>query len=152
MLPWIIILGILGLMLVLAEILIPGFGIFGVFGSLVLLGTVVLSYKTYGEVAFLITLTVLAIAFVLLILIAKKSGLYKKFVLHDRLETQDFDESTLEGLMGAEGVTQTTLRPFGIADFHGRSIDVCSKGEFIDKGKKVCVVDIKGKIVTVEMR
>ena len=149
MVLWIILLGILGLMLVFAEMLIPGFGVFGIIGSLVLLGTVTLCYKVYGEVAFLMALTILAAAFILLIVIAKKSGLYKRFVLKDRLETKDFDESTLDGLLGAEGLTQTTLRPFGVADFQGRSVDVCSKGEFIDKGKKIRVVDIKGKIVTV---
>lgn len=50
----------------------------------------------------------------------EKSGFYNKVVLRDKQEAQDFDESTLQGLLGAEGVTQTTLRPYGVADFQGK--------------------------------
>lgn len=79
----------------------------------------------------------------------EKSGFYNKVVLRDKQEAQDFDESTLQGLLGAEGVTQTTLRPFGVADFQGKMVDVCSNGDFIDRGKRVRVTQIQGKTVTV---
>ena len=128
MLPWIILLCIVGLALVFAEMLIPGFGVFGILGSVCLLGTAFLVAKVYDITAFLITVVLLVIAFVLMIVLAKKSGFYNKVVLRDKQEAQDFDESTLQGLLGAEGVTQTTLRPFGVADFQGKMVDVCSNG------------------------
>lgn len=149
MLPWIILLCIVGLALVFAEMLIPGFGVFGILGSVCLLGTVFLVAKVYGITAFLITVVLLVIAFALMIVLAKKSGFYNKVVLRDKQEAQDFDESTLQGLLGAEGVTQTTLRPFGVADFQGKMVDVCSNGDFIDRGKRVRVTQIQGKTVTV---
>ena len=142
MLPWIILLCIVGLALVFAEMLIPGFGV-------CLLGTAFLVAKVYGITAFLITVVLLVIAFALMIVLAKKSGFYNKVVLRDKQEAQDFDESTLQGLLGAEGVTQTTLRPFGVADFQGKMVDVCSNGDFIDRGKRVRVTQIQGKTVTV---
>lgn len=149
MLPWIILLCIVGLALVFAEMLIPGFGVFGILGSVCLLGTAFLVAKVYGITAFLITVVLLVIAFALMIVLAKKSGFYNKVVLRDKQEAQDFDESTLQGLLGAEGVTQTTLRPFGVADFQGEMVDVCSNGDFIDRGKRVRVTQIQGKTVTV---
>lgn len=149
MLPWIILLCIVGLALVFAEMLIPGFGVFGILGSVCLLGTAFLVAKVYGITAFLITVVLLVIAFALMIVLAKKSGFYNKVVLRDKQEAQDFDESTLQGLLGAEGVTQTTLRPFGVADFQGKMVDVCSNGVFIDRGKRVRVTQIQGKTVTV---
>ena len=149
MLPWIILLCIVGLALVFAEMLIPGFGVFGILGSVCLLGTACLLAKVYGITAFLITVVLLVIAFALMIVLAKKSGFYNKVVLRDKQEAQDFDESTLQGLLGAEGVTQTTLRPFGVADFQGKMVDVCSNGDFIDRGKRVRVTQIQGKTVTV---
>lgn len=149
MLPWIILLCIVGLALVFAEMLIPGFGVFGILGSVCLLGTAFLVAKVYGITAFLITVVLLVIAFALMIVLAKKSGFYNKVVLRDKQEAQDFDESTLQGLLGAEGVTQTTLRPFGVADFQGKMVDVCSNGDFIDRGKHVRVTQIQGKTVTV---
>lgn len=149
MLTWIILLCIVGLALVFAEMLIPGFGVFGILGSVCLLGTAFLVAKVYGITAFLITVVLLVIAFALMIVLAKKSGFYNKVVLRDKQEAQDFDESTLQGLLGAEGVTQTTLRPFGVADFQGKMVDVCSNGDFIDRGKRVRVTQIQGKTVTV---
>lgn len=149
MLPWIILLCIVGLALVFAEMLIPGFGVFGILGSVCLLGTAFLVAKVYGITAFLIAVVLLVIAFALMIVLAKKSGFYNKVVLRDKQEAQDFDESTLQGLLGAEGVTQTTLRPFGVADFQGKMVDVCSNGDFIDRGKRVRVTQIQGKTVTV---
>lgn len=149
MLPWIIIIGIIGLVLVFAEILMPGFGIFGILGGVAVVVTAVLAYFSYGIQGFLLALVLLVAAFVAMILFAKKTGMYNKVVLKDKLETKDFDESVLTGLMGMEGVTQTTLRPFGVAEFNGRNVDVCSSGDFIDRGKKVRVTQISGKTVTV---
>lgn len=149
MLPWIIIIGIIGLVLVFAEILMPGFGIFGILGGAAVVVTAVLAYFSYGVQGFLLALVLLVVAFVAMILFAKKTGMYNKVVLKDKLETKDFDESVLTGLMGMEGVTQTTLRPFGVAEFNGRNVDVCSSGDFIDRGKKVRVTQISGKTVTV---
>ena len=150
MLPWIIVLAILGLILVFAEMLIPGFGVFGVFGILSLLCSTIMAAKIYGVIVFMILIISLVFLFFIMLMIAKKSGLYNKVVLHDRLESKDFDETRLEGLIGKIGVTQTTLRPFGVAEIDETNYDVCSLGDFIDKGKRVKVVQISGKTVTVK--
>ena len=101
MLPWTIVLALLGLILLFAEILMPGFGLFGILGGISLLAALVLTYRIYGLLAFLVMLA------------------------------------------------QTTLRPFGVADFGGKNFDVCSQGDFIDRGERVQVVQITGKTVTV---
>lgn len=150
MLPWIGVLAILGLVLVFAEMLIPGFGVFGVFGIISLLCSTILAAKMYGVFVFLIMLLTLIVLFFVMLLFAKKSGLYNKVVLHDRQEMQDFDESKLAGLIGKVGTTQTTLRPFGIAEIEGANFDVRSLGDFIEKNQKVKVIQISGKIVTVK--
>lgn len=149
MLPWIIVLAILGLILVFAEILIPGFGIFGIMGAVSLLASLILNYKLYGMMAFLILLVLLVIVFFAMIVFAKKSGLYNKVILKEKQDARDFDETALQGLLGQIGLTQSTLRPFGVADFGGKLVDVCSKSDFIDRGEKVQVVQITGKTVTV---
>lgn len=150
MLPWIGVLAILGLVLVFAEMLIPGFGVFGIFGIISLLCSTILAAKMYGIVVFFVMLLLLILLFVIMLFLAKRSGLYNKVILHDRQEAQDFDESKLAGLIGKIGTTQTTLRPYGIAEIEGKSIDVSSLGDFIDRGKTVKVVQISGKTVTVK--
>lgn len=149
MLPWMIVLALLGLLLLFAEILMPGFGLFGILGAISLLGALVLTFRLYGMIAFLAMLVLMVALFFIMIAVAKKSGLYNKVVLKDRQEAQDFDETVLQGLLGQTGLTQTTLRPFGVADFGGKNFDVCSQGDFIDRGERVQVVQITGKTVTV---
>ncbi len=150
MLPWIGVLAILGLVLIFAEMLIPGFGIFGVLGIVSLLCSTILAAKMYGFFVFFIMLLSLIALFFVMLLFAKKSGLYNKVILHDRQDVQDFDETKLVGLIGKKGITRTTLRPFGIAEIEGKSVDVCSLGDFIDRGKSVEVIQISGKTVTVK--
>ena len=54
MLLWIVILGIIGLVLVIAEAFIPGFGIFGIAGSIALISSTVIAGIKYGFGVFLI--------------------------------------------------------------------------------------------------
>ena len=93
MLPWTIVLALLGLILLFAEILMPGFGLFGILGGISLLAALVLTYRIYGLLAFLAMLALVVALFFVMIAIAKKSGLYNKVILKDRQETQDFDET-----------------------------------------------------------
>lgn len=151
MFPWVIILAILGLVMLFAEILMPGFGLFGILGAVSLLGSLVLTYRLYGMIVFLILLLAVVVIFFVMISVAKKSGLYHKVILKDRQEAKDFDESVLHGLLGKVGVTHSTLRPFGTAEFDGQMVDVCSQGDFIERDVPVQVVQITGKTVTVKV-
>ncbi len=151
MFPWIVIMSLLGLLLLFVEILMPGFGLFGILGTVSLLGSLIAVFKLYGTAVFLTMLAAVIVIFFVMILVAKKSGLYNKVVLKDKQEAQGFDESALQGLLGKIGITQTELKPFGIAEFDGQLIDVCSTGDFIDRGVEVQVVQITGKTVTVKI-
>ncbi len=151
MFPWVIILAILGLVMLFAEILMPGFGLFGILGAVSLLGSLVLTYRLYGMIVFLILLLAVVVIFFVMISVAKKSGLYHKVILKERQEAKDFDESVLQGLLGKVGVTHSTLRPFGTAEFDGQMVDVCSQGDFIERDVPVQVVQITGKTVTVKV-
>ena len=150
MFPWIIIIAMLGLLLLFVEILMPGFGLFGILGTISLLGTLVAVFKLYGFTVFLIMLIAVVIIFFGMIAFAKKSGLYNKVVLRDKQEAKGFDEAPLQGLLGKVGVTHTELKPFGVAEIDGQIVDVCSTGDFIDRDVKVQVVQITGKTVTVK--
>lgn len=151
MLPWIIIIAMLGLLLLFVEILMPGFGLFGILGTISLLGTLAAVFKLYGFTAFLVMLIAVVIIFFGMIAFAKKSGLYNKVVLKTKQEAKGFDETPLQGLLGKTGVTHTELKPFGTVEIEGKMVDVCSTGDFVDRGTKVQVVQITGKTVTVKV-
>ena len=48
MFPWIVVLAVLGLVMIFAEILMPGFGLFGILGTISLFGSLALTFKIYG--------------------------------------------------------------------------------------------------------
>lgn len=53
-------------------------------------------------------------------------------------------------LVGALGTAETALRPAGTAVFGERRIDVITRGEFLDAGTPVRVVEAKGNRIVVE--
>ena len=110
MLAWIILLCLVGLVLVFAEMLIPGFGIFGILGGIFLLGMGLLVANIYGMVAFLITVVILIGVFILLLVMVKKSGVYQKVILNDKQEAKDFDESILQDLLQKQHCNHMVLR------------------------------------------
>ncbi len=148
MLVWEILLAIVGLVLLFAEIMLPGFGVFGVSGVICLLVSTVLVGFHYGTAAFLIMLVCLVAVFILMIVFAKRSGLYQKVVLKDKQEAKDFDEE-LKGFLQKEGVALTPLHPVGRAAFDGSEVEVTSQDTYIEQGAKVKVTGISGKTLVV---
>jgi hypothetical protein len=53
-------------------------------------------------------------------------------------------------LMGQVGAATTPLMPAGKARFGGRLIDVIARGEAIDRGTQVIVVEVRGNRVLVQ--
>ena len=69
MFPWIVVLAVLGLVMIFAEILMPGFGLFGILGTISLFGSLaepvdmaVLILTGQTLVIFLVTFSVICLA------------------------------------------------------------------------------------------
>lgn len=150
MLFWIVVMGIIGLILLAAEALIPGFGIFGIAGGVITIGSMVMAGMKYGFEVFLIMVVAFVILSVAFVRILKTKKVYDKFVLKEVLNTKDFDESVLQGMEGKRGITVTTIQPYGKIEIEGKQIDVRSEGGYIEKNKSVEIVDVKGKTVIVK--
>lgn len=63
--------------------------------------------------------------------------------------TENIGDDLLK-LNGKTGVTNTDLRPSGVATFEGEKFDVVSNGEYIKKDSPIRVVKIEGRKITVE--
>jgi membrane-bound ClpP family serine protease len=61
------------------------------------------------------------------------------------------DTDKLKDLLGAEGVVLTPLRPVGMCDFSGQRVECVAEGGYVDKGKKVRVIDVESTQVTVRI-
>jgi membrane-bound serine protease (ClpP class) len=149
---------IIGVALILLEIfVIPGFGIAGISGIILIFAS--LFFSLVGGDPFLdfelvsraiIQLSIsLVLALVLIFVLAKylpKTSIFNKFVLSVSEKSVDgFSSHTFaEDLIGAEGIALTTLRPAGTAKINGRRVDVMTESEYVEKGKKIKVLAVDG--------
>jgi len=61
------------------------------------------------------------------------------------------DTPELKELLGAEGVVLTPLRPVGMCDFSGQRVECVAEGGYVDKDKKVKVINVESTQVTVRV-
>ena len=149
-----IILFVAGMVLLLIELFIPGFGIFGGLGLVSLVLCIVFQAKTVIEA--LIMLLVFAAIVIALSLIAarslKRGWLYRSsLVLKDAEEKEAgyVSSSNYSHLTGKTGRSLTPLRPAGAAEFDGKKVDVVTEGDFVPAKTEVTVLRVEGSRIFV---
>lgn len=145
---------LLGFILVIVEMFHPGFGFPGITGAILLIAGVCMTARNLTEllVMLLIIIALLCAALTFVLKSATKGRLSRILVLHEvqKKETGYVGTSDLEYFLGKEGVATTILRPAGIADFEGVKLDVVSRGEFINSGKMVKIIEVQGRRIVVK--
>lgn len=147
---------LLGMVLLIVEVFMPGFGLPGITGIVLELVCIILTYASYGSMAALgvtlIILAVIAIVISLALRSANKGRLSKSAVI--LTETESVEEGyvasrDMDVFLGKTGITTTVLRPTGMAEFDGVKLNVQSDGEYIAKGEKIRVDHVEGARVVV---
>lgn len=163
---WEILLFIIGLLLFAAEIfIIPGFGVAGVGGIILVVAGLTMSllnntdfnfeevtHAEFGE-ACLTVLVGLGGGFALMIWLSNKighKGIFRKVALNADLE-ESFSSPNLTSLVGKEGTAFTILRPSGKVMIDGELYDGVSDSGFIERGTRVKVVHFENAQVYVEI-
>ena len=168
---WEIVIFIVGIILIFIEIFaIPGFGVAGVTGIVLVFAGLVLSLIDNVNFDFdgvelrgfgvAITTVVLGVfgGFLLSLYLGQKvftaqSGMFKNFALNT---VQHADEGYISVetnmllLKGKEGIAQTVLRPGGKVLIEGEVYDAVAETGFIDKGENVFVTRIEATQIYVE--
>lgn len=143
-----------GLVLVIIEMNVPGFGAPGISGGVLLIIGILLTAKSFLDAFILIMLVLLLLGLAMTVALqaAAKGKLNKSLVLSHSLNKESgyIGTEDLEYFVGKEGKTITTLRPAGIADFDGVRLDVVSEGEFIQKGTEVLIASVQGRRIVVK--
>lgn len=166
-----ILLFVAGIVFLLMELfVIPGFGLAGILGALLLIGSIVMASQTFiipnntmevGQLSQSLAIvmgsffTFLGAAW----LISRKMGMLPVFK-HLILSPPDHSgeiHSTPEKTkahplvkVGEWGVAESVLRPAGKARFQSRSIDVVADGAYVEAGAPVQVISISGNRVVVQ--
>lgn len=153
MLIWAIVLLVIGLSILVVDVYIEGFGILGIVGLVVVAISlfITVAYVPFGQFIVLGKIVLLVPGSFLFFRFLKSRQLDGKLILTETLAEDKIDVSGLEYFMGKEGITKTALRPQGTADFNGAGVEVCSESKYIPEGKRVKVVDVKGKKVLVAL-
>src|SRR4030042_1171833 len=61
------------------------------------------------------------------------------------------DTDKLKELLGAVGVVLTPLRPVGMCDFSGHRVECVAESGYVDKGKKIKVINVESTQLTVRI-
>ncbi|MBS4173581.1 nodulation efficiency protein NfeD [Bacillus sp. FJAT-49736] len=150
-----IILFIIGVVLIIAEIFLPGaiagfLGVLAIIASLLMAGGNLL----FTGISILIALLITIIAMIIMVKVfGRRMKLFKKIVLTDTFSTEKGYVSNINrtDLLGAIGKTMTPLRPAGTIDIHGERLDVVTEGGFIEKGVEVKVIKVEGVRIIVRL-
>ena len=162
---WEILIFIIGVLLIAAEIfVIPGFGVAGISGIVLVVGGLTMSLldnkdfdfeqvsgKDLGEAVFIVLIG-LVLGFVLVIWLSNKighRGIFRKVALNKDLEDA-ISSPDLSSLIGKEGIAATVLRLSGKVIIDGEFYDAVSESGFIEKGKKIKVIRFENAQVYVE--
>lgn len=147
-----------GMALVIVEVFMPGFGVPGVSGIALLAISVWLTWANYGPLTALglVVCVVAIVAIVLSIALRSTSrGALSKssLVLNETLDPDNgfMSNADMSVFLGKEGVTQTALRPAGIADFDGVRLNVVSEGDYINQNTKVIIEQVEGSRIVVKL-
>ncbi len=148
------ILFIVGLVMLAAEIFMPGFGIVGGLGLVLLVIGIVLTAETVLEavVMILILLAVTGVVLYIILRSAKKGKLSKKLILWSSAKKEEGFSAVEDHsvLVGRTGTALTMLRPAGTAEFDGHRMDVVTEGAFIAQGTRIRVIRTEGRRIVVQ--
>jgi membrane-bound serine protease (ClpP class) len=152
---WEILLFLLGVALLAVEIfIIPGFGIAGISGLILILTSVFLG--TLGSWDFVtredINNSLYALLAALLLTIVSaiatfralpRWSAFRRVILEDEEKVSSgyiSNKRDYTPLVGKSGIARSDLRPTGIAEIAGQRYDVVSQGDFIDAGSSIKVI------------
>jgi len=150
---WPIVLFVLGLVLIVLEFLFPSLGALGAAAAICLIGSVSWAFSidtAYGVNLLVASAIGVPVAILLGMKLLPKGPLGKVLVNPGATftETGAVDPRDV-GMLGQEGVVDSLLRPAGVANFGGRRVDVVSRGEAIEAGARVRVIEVAGNRVVV---
>lgn len=127
---------IVGITFLIIELLMPGFGIFGIIGiglTILSWGITIFMFKAFGIFIVLIEIAIITLGLFIALKKLKNKQIYGKFILSDVLEKEKKQIGNMEDFIGKEGICKTDLRPFGIGEFSGIVLEVLSDDGYIKK-------------------
>lgn len=149
---WAIVIGlvVLGLVLLILEfIFIPGTTVIGFIGLVATGCGIYLGYSYFGNTIGTGILLSTGGATLATLYFSLKSGAWERFSLKGSIRSKVNEDDVLP-ITGDIGITTSSLRPVGNAEFDGQLHEVASRSGFVERGKKVRIIKIESRKIWVE--
>ena len=143
--------------LIIAEIFVPSGGLISLCALACLIGGAVIffHYSTIaGWIGIGIATVMIPTVLVFAYRIFPKTRFGKSVTLTPPERQQGDaipDTSELKELLGKVGIVLTPLRPVGMCDFAGRRVECVAESGYVEKDKKVKVINVESTQLTVRM-
>ena len=150
-----IVLQMVGILVIIAEIIIPSGGILGILAAGVFGYSLYIVFAqvsaTAGMVFVLADLAIIPVLvyFGLKVLARSPVTLRTRLSKKDGVTSQDTAQNAL---LAMEGRTVTDLRPSGVAVIDRQRVDVVTRGEYIEKETGIVVIAVRGNQVVVKQK
>ncbi len=136
------------LLLAVEAFVIPGFGVPGIAGLISLGAGCYIAYQELGAALGTLTIVGVLSSVTAFMWWLPKARFGRDVVHSSTLASAKAAKTTLES--GDIGITESDLRPAGVARFGELRQSVVTEGEFIDTQTRVVVTEVRGSRVVVE--
>lgn len=143
---------LIGYALVVLEMCIPGFGVPGILGIVLIFVGVITGTPTVTSALILGAIMVVLVIVALPIcvrFIGKGRFSKSRIVLNDVSVAERGAVHEFDRYLGASGQALTTLRPAGMGLFDGERLSVVSDGEYIGEGTSIVAIRVDGNRIVV---
>jgi len=143
--------------LILAEVFVPSGGIISVCAMFCVIVGAAIFFKhsnTAGWIGIVTALIMIPSVLIIAYKIFPKTRFGKSVTLTppERQRGDAIpDTPELKEMLGAVGLVVTPLRPVGMCDFSGERLECVAESGYVDKGKKVKVIDVESTQLTVRV-
>jgi membrane-bound ClpP family serine protease len=141
--------------LIIAEVFVPSGGLISLCALACLIGGAFIFFN-YNTTVGWIGLGVAVVMIPTLLVFAYKifpKTRFGKSVTLSPVERQQGDAipdtSKLKELLGKVGIVITPMRPVGMCDFEGQRVECVAESGYVEKGKKVKVINVESTQLTV---
>jgi len=142
-----------GIVLILAEVFLPG-GIIGGIGFICIGFSIYFSYREYDvpglAISAVLLITAGILAWLLALRLLPKTSMGNDLFLNKTQKGYDTRKEGIVGLVGKNGTAISGLRPTGKVEIEGQKHDAVTEGEFIAQGENVLVVGVRSNQLIVE--
>lgn len=142
---------LVGIILIMVEIfLTPGIGFAGIGGMVSLVVAMVYSFITYGLVIGSFVLLLTGAGIVVTIIYGFRNKTWERLALKNVNESRVNDDNLPVVQLGETGKAASNLRPYGLGEFFGKTYEVRTYGQYVDRGSRIKVIKLDKHTIFVE--